>query len=163
MSHAPRRQKGGYFPAIEGAPPPIVVRLNHRIRFSDVDPMGILWHGRYTKLFEQANEEIGRISGMSYPEFQRDKLIAPIVQLHIDYFAPVKLAENVTIVGRMVWSEGARMDMEYEIRRENGSLGATGYTVQMFVDEGGVPLMAAPAMQETCRRRWRAGEFGTAR
>ncbi|CAN5513187.1 hypothetical protein BH10PLA1_BH10PLA1_09150 [soil metagenome] len=160
---APRRQKGGYFPLHEAAPPPIIVRLTQRIRFSDVDPMAILWHGRYAKLFEHANEEIGRLIGMSYPEFQRDRLLAPIVQLHVDYFSPVKLGELVTVIGKMLWSEGARMDIEYEVRHEAGSLAAAGYTVQMFVDETGKPLLASPPMQERCRKRWLAGEFGGAR
>ncbi len=92
---APRRKKGGYFPTEPGSFAPIVVRLSSRIRFSDVDPMQILWHGRYAKLFEQANEELGRVVGMSYPDFKRDKLLAPIVQLHVDYFAPCMLGEDV--------------------------------------------------------------------
>ena len=155
----PRRQKRGYFSVGEDAPPPIVVRLKHRVRFSDVDPMTVLWHGRYANLFEQANEEIGRLCGMSYADFARERVLAPIVQLHVDYFAPVKLAEEVTIVGRMVWAAGARMNIEYEIRRESGELAATGYTVQMFVDDKGAPLLAPPKLQENCQRRWRAGEF----
>jgi len=159
---APRRLKGNYFPRIEDAPPPLVVRLEQRIRFSDVDPMAVLWHGRYAKLFEHANEELGRLCGMSYAEFQRDRLLAPIVQLHVDYFAPCKLGQLVTIIGKMLWSDGARIDIEYEIRHEDNKLAATGYTVQMFVDESGSPLMASPPMQELCRKRWRAGEIGKA-
>lgn len=156
---APRRKKGGYFPTEPAAPAPIVVRLLSRIRFSDVDPMQILWHGRYANLFEQANEELGRVVGMSYPDFNRDKLLAPIVQLHVDYFAPCLLGEDVAIIGKMIWNDGARMDIEYEVRKPNGTLAATGYTVQMFVDMDGLPLLASPSMQENCRRRWLAGEF----
>jgi acyl-CoA thioester hydrolase len=159
----PRRQKRGYFPPDPAAPKPLVVQLNQRIRFSDVDPMGILWHGRYAKLFEQANEELGRVCGMSYPDFKRERLMAPIVQLHVDYFAPVTLGEQVTIIGRMIWSQGARMDIEYEVRKETGDLAAAGYTVQMFVNETGAPLMAPPPLQEAARARWRSGELhGTA-
>ena len=155
-----RRQKGGYFSAELGAPPAVVVRLKQRIRFSDVDPMGILWHGRYAHLFEQANEEIGRHCAMTYGDFHRVKLMAPIVQFHVDYFLPVVLGEEVGIVGRMIWSEGARLNLEYEIRKETGELAASGYTVQMFVDEAGIPLVASPGIQEQCRRRWLGGEFG---
>jgi len=160
VTRAPRRLKGGYFGIDRDAPPPIVVRLDHRVRFSDVDPMAILWHGRYAKLFEQANEELGRLCGMGYPEFRSHRLQAPIVQLHVDYFAPVTLGEQVTIVGRMIWADGARSNIEYEIRKENGTLAATGYTVQMFVDDTGMPLLENPVLLDACRRRWRAGEFG---
>lgn len=156
----PRRRKGGYFPVAPGAPAPLVVRRVKRIRFSDVDPMGVLWHGRYAKLFEEANEELGRHSGMSYHDFRRDRVRAPIVQFHIDYFASPVLAEQVTTTGRLLWSEGARINIEYEVHKEDGHLAAAGYTVQMFVDENGVPFLAPPPLQEACLRRWLAGEFG---
>ncbi|HEY8750418.1 MAG TPA: acyl-CoA thioesterase [Tepidisphaeraceae bacterium] len=162
MQQPPRRQKSGYFPSDPAAPAPLIVRLTHRVRFSDVDPMAILWHGRYAQLFEQANEELGRVIGMSYPDFKRERLMAPIVQLHVDYFAPVTLGEQVTVIGKMVWCDGARSNIEYEVRKETGPLAAAGYTVQMFVDETGTPLMASPPLLENCRRRWRGGEFASA-
>jgi acyl-CoA thioester hydrolase len=136
-----------------------VVRLSHRVRFSQIDAMAILWHGRYVELFEQGNEELGRACGMSYPDFHRERLQTPIVQLHVDYFAPLTLGEQATIIARMIWAEGARMNIEYEIRRQDGALAAGGYTVQMFVDQTGTPLLASPPLLETCRRRWLAGEF----
>jgi len=158
-----RRKKSGYFSAeadAPPAPPPIAVRLKQRIRFSDVDPMGILWHGRYAQLFEAANEEIARRCAMTYADFHREHLTAPIVQFHIDYFLPVFLGEEVGIIGRMIWNDGARLNIEYEIQKENGELAAAGYTVQMFVDEAGTPLVASPALHEKCRKRWQGGEFG---
>jgi len=156
-----RRKKGGYFSAdVTSAPPPVVVRLKQRIRFSDVDPMGILWHGRYAQLFEQANEEIGRKCAMTYADFHSEHLMAPIVQFHVDYFLPVLLGEEVGILGRMVWSDAARLNIEYEIHKQTGELAAAGYTVQMFVDQAGTPLVASPALHEKCRRRWLSGEFG---
>ena len=160
MTCPPRRQKGGYFAIGPGAPAPVVVRVKQRIHFSDVDPMAILWHGRYARLFEQANEEIGRQCGLGYADFFREHLRAPIVQLHVDYFAPAVLGEVVTVTGRMFWTEAARINIEYNVHKENGILAATGYTVQMFIDETGAPLMAAPAMHDVCRKRWLDGEFG---
>ena len=155
----PRRKQGGYFPTEPGSPPPIVIGLQHHIRFSEVDPMGILWHGRFAKLFEQANEELGRNCGMAYPDFRREKIMAPIVQLHVDYFAPVMLGELVGVIGKVIWSEGSRWNIEYEIRKENGTLAAAGYTVQMFVDESGEALLSSPALLETCRENWKAGRL----
>jgi acyl-CoA thioester hydrolase len=158
--NSPRRKKGGYFPVDPTAPEPLVVRVEERIRFSDVDPMGVMWHGRFAHLFEQANEELGLVAGMTYADFHREKIAAPIVQLHIDYFAPLMLGEKATITGKMIWNEGARIDVEYEVRGHGGKLVATGYTVQMFVDSTGTPLMASPALQENCRQKWRAGQCG---
>jgi acyl-CoA thioester hydrolase len=159
MAGTPRRKRGGYFAADAEAPKPLTARVTYRVQFSDVDPMAILWHGRYVKLFEQASEELGRACGMGYADYHRERLQAPIVQLHADYFAPVGLGEVVTIVGKMVWCEGARINCEFEILKESGVRAATGYTVQMFVDETGRPLLASPPMLERCRALWDRGEF----
>jgi hypothetical protein len=84
MTPIQRRRKGGYFQVEPGAPAPVVARVRRRIRFSDVDPMGILWYGRYANLFEDANDELGRRCGMSYADFRRERLGAPIVQMFVD-------------------------------------------------------------------------------
>jgi acyl-CoA thioester hydrolase len=160
MTPARRRKRGGYFEPDPAAPKPLAVRLTHRVRFSEVDAMAVTWHGRYAQLFEQANEELGRLCGLGYVDFYRERLQAPIVQLHVDYFAPTVLGEEVAIVGKLIWNEGARINMEYEVIKQSGVLAATGYTVQMFVDASGMPLLANPPLLERCRKRWIAGEFG---
>jgi acyl-CoA thioesterase FadM len=103
---------------------------------------------------------LGRSYGLGYADFHRERLQAPIVQLHVDYFAPTVLGEEVGIVGKMIWSEGARINMEYEIFKQSGALAASGYTVQMFVDASGAALLGSPPLLERCRKRWIAGEFG---
>ena len=160
MTPPRRRKRGGYFGLDPAAPEPLTVRLTHRVRFSEVDAMAVTWHGRYAQFFEQANEELGRSYGLGYADFHRERLQAPIVQLHVDYFAPTVLGEEVGIVGKLIWSEGARINVEYEIFKQNGVLAAAGFTVQMFVDESGAALLAIPPLLERCRKRWSAGEFG---
>ena len=56
-----------------------------------------------------------------------------------------------------------RINMEYEILKENCVLAAAGYTVQMFVDASGAAMLASPPLLERCRKRWSAGEFGPMR
>jgi acyl-CoA thioester hydrolase len=163
MREVHRRRRGGYFGNSQGVPGALVARVKRRIQFSDVDPMAILWHGRYANLFEHASEELGRACGLGYGDYYREKLRAPIVQLHVDYFAPVTLGEEVTIIAKMVWDEGARINTEFEVVKESGTTAATGYTVQMFVDEAGEALLGTPPILERCRRRWRDGEFGQLR
>jgi acyl-CoA thioester hydrolase len=153
----PRRRRGSYFSHDPQAPQPLVVRVRREIHFSDVDAMGILWHGRYAQLFEVANEAIGRLCGMTYSDFYAHQLKAPIVQLHVDYFSPVPLAHEVSILGRMIWNEGARMNIEYEVNLQDGTLAAAGYTVQMFMDAQDQPLLASPALYDAARLRWRQG------
>ncbi len=153
-----RRKKGKYFAPVPGAPSPVSVRVKRRVSFSEVDLMGIVWHGRYPQYFEEGFAALGRICGLSYQDFYLSGLRAPIVQLHIDYFAPLVLDEEITIEARLLWSEGARIHIEYALYKETGVLAVTGYTVQMLTNaESGIPFLVSPPLLEKCRKRWKKG------
>lgn len=155
-----RRRKGGYFPRRGGVPAPLVSRVGRRVRFSEVDVMGIAWFGRYAAFFEEGSAELGRLCGLSYEDFADAGLRAPIVQFHTDYYRPLVLDEEFTIVTSLIWSEGARLNTEYSLLGKREEVAATAYTVQMLVDAVTVqPCMTTPELLERCRRRWKAGEF----
>ncbi|MFC1889996.1 acyl-CoA thioesterase [Thermodesulfobacteriota bacterium] len=155
-----RRKKGGYFKSSEGALPSLVVGVKRKISFSEVDPMGVVWYGHYTQFLELASEELGRRIGLSYRDYFDANLRAPIVQLHIDYHRPVRLDEEITVTAGLVWTEAARLNIEYTVYNQDGSVAATGYTVQMFTDGlSGESCLTLPPLIEECRERWRNGEF----
>jgi acyl-CoA thioester hydrolase len=153
-------RKKSYFEALPGAPGPIVAEVRRRVRFNECDPMAVMWHGRYPLLFEEASEELGRRCGLSYAEFYEAGLRGPIVSLHIDYHKSLFLAEEFTVRASLVWAQGARLNTEFHIFKEDGSLATSGYTIQLFTDHRtGEPCFVIPAMLEECHRRWQAGEF----
>ena len=154
------RRKTTYFERLPGAPDPIVVEVRHRIRFNEADPMAIAWHGRYPLFFEEASEELGRRCGLSYRDFFEAGLRAPIVDLHIDYHQPLYLDEEFTIRASLIWHDGARLNTEFLLVKQDGSLATSGYTVQLFTDHRtGVPCIVSPALIDKVRKRWKAGEF----
>ena len=155
-----RRKKETYFEREKGYPQPIVVRVRRRISFCDVDPMAIAWHGKYTVYFEEAFAKLGRKCGLSYSDFFKAELHAPIVQLHIDYHKPLVLDEMITIEAALCWNDGARLNIEYRLLKDDGSIAATGYTVEMFINaRTNEVLLTIPPLLEQCRKRWKAGEF----
>jgi acyl-CoA thioester hydrolase len=154
------RRRKIYFERIPGAPEPVVVEVKHRVRFNEADPMAIMWHGRYPLLFEAASEELGRRCGMSYKDFFEAGLRAPIVELHIDYYQPLFLDEEFTIRASLHWHDGARINTEFHLIKQDASLATSAYTVQLFTDaQSNEPCMVSPTMLEKCRGRWKAGEF----
>ncbi len=155
-----RRRKKGYFERIEGAPKPVSASITRHIGFSKADVMGISWYGRYPEFFEEASAMLGRKCGLSYKDFYNSNLRAPIIQLHIDYYIPLMLDEEFTVTASLVWNEGARLNTEYAITKQDGRIAATGYTIQMFTDApSGEVIIASPELLERCRKRWIAGEF----
>lgn len=157
---AVRSEKGGYFERLAGAPQPLVMQVQHRVSLSEVDVLGIVWHGRYSTYFERAATELGRQCGLSYEDFRGAKLLAPIVKYHVDFHLPLVLDETFTIQASFIWDEGARLSTEFELRKQDSSIATTGYTVQMFIErESGEVCLVSPELLERCRRRWKAGDF----
>lgn len=155
-----RRRKNGYFKRVEGAPEPVSVSVSRRIGFSEADVMGIAWHGRFPVFFEEASAELGRKCGLSYKEFYDTNLRAPIVQLHIDYYRSLLLDEKFAVTASLIWNDGARLNTEYSVIKNDGTISATGYTIQMFTDGStGEVLISSPELLERCRIRWKAGEL----
>ena len=155
-----RRRGQNYFKRIEGVPEPIVVEVKRRVHFNEVDMLGIVWHGRYPAYFEEGSEELGRQCGLSYKDFYEAELRAPIVKLHIDYYQPLRLAEEFTIHAALVWDDSSRINTEYYLLKNDGSIATSGYTIQLLTSAGtGDVCIISPFLLERCREKWRAGEF----
>jgi len=162
MNTRQRRKSGMYFERHAGDPAPLTVQVKRRVLFSDADPMGILWHGRYPAFFEAAAAELHRACGLGYLDFQNAGIRAPIIQLQIAYLNSIFLEEEVTIQGILVWNDAARIDTEYSIIKSNGQLASHGCTVQLFTEaESGAPLLTSPAFVEASRQAWRDGQFSS--
>jgi len=162
MSHPSRnrRNETPYFQRHPEDPAPLVYRVKRRVVFSDADPMGVLWHGRYPAFFETAAAELHRLCGLGYADFRAAALFGPIVRLQVDYLASALLDEEVTIQARLHWNEAARIDTEYAIIKPDGSTAAKGCTIQLFTcSKTRKMLLASPEILNTCRSRWQAGEF----
>lgn len=154
------RRKKEYFERTEGTPGPVVVEIKRRARFSEVDAMAVVWHGRYPVFFEEAAEELGRRCGLSYRDFYEAGVRAPVIEQHIDYLKPIFLDEEFTVRASLIWNEGSRMNTEFRILKKDGSTAASGYTVQLFIDHRTWEVcLVSPGMLERCRSRWKAGEL----
>ena len=155
-----RRKKNGYFKPIQGAPKPLSIQVEKRVQFSEVDALGIVWHGRYPVYFEEAAAALGRACGLSYKDYLEASLGAPIVQFHIDYHQSLRLEDKFVVKASLIWCEGARLNTEFMIAKNDGTIATTGYSVQMFIDGKTSEVSIYPAkLIERCRRRWLSGKF----
>jgi acyl-CoA thioester hydrolase len=155
-----RVKKEGYFPKITGAPAAISFEIKRRVSFNEVDIMGIVWYGQYAIYFEQAQTELGRHCGLSFQDYHQSNVRAPIVKFHIDYYQPLYLDEEFTVNASYIWSEGAKVQIEYSVIKNDGSIASRGYTVQMFIDsKNNQPYIVSPEILEKLRVEWKKGKF----
>jgi acyl-CoA thioester hydrolase len=148
-----------YFKKEEGQPLPLRAVTKRRVRFEEVDPLGIVWHGRYPSYFEDARVELGKKYGIDYIDFFKHGIVAPIKKMHIDYFLPLRYPEEIVLEAILHWSDAARMDFEFIIRNDSGAVTTTGYTVQMMVDLKENILVLQPGFYAEFCKRWKVGEL----
>lgn len=154
------RRSDTFFPRIEGAPPPVTAVIERRVRFHELDPMTVVWHGRYPEYFEEAQIAVAEKCGFSYPILRDMGIMTPIHTFHLEYKQSLFDGERFQVEASMIWSDAARINMEYIIRKENGTIASTGYTIQMFVDAATQEVLwFPPPFWEKCCERWRNGEF----
>jgi len=152
-----RRQNPSYFLTPPGAPSPLSVTVHRQVRFEEVDALGIVWHGRYVSFLEDGRAMFGERHGLSYLTMYENRMLAPILQMHIEYHQPLRLAEKFQITAELFWSESARMNFQYRIVSEKGSLSASAYTVQLLTNEKlEVQLYRPQLLAEFCEK-WKRG------
>ena len=130
------------------------------IRFSEVDSMGVVWHGHYIKYFEDAREAFGAKYGLEYLMMYDKGFLEPVVDLNIHYKRPLAygMKPEIEIVYRPM--EAAKIIFDYEIRdAKTKEVFVTGHSVQVFVDRYSHQLVLNnPDFYEEWKKRWEVNE-----
>ncbi|WP_020677815.1 acyl-CoA thioesterase [Geopsychrobacter electrodiphilus] len=149
--------KKPYFPMKAGAPPPLRCTVERVVRFEEVDPLAIVWHGRYPSYFEDARVMLGQTYGLGYMDLYQQGVLAPIKQLFVDYQLPLRFGEAFSIEAILHWSDATRLNHEFILRNAAGEVTTSGYSVQLLMDEQQQVLMLPPPFYADFRERWQAG------
>ncbi len=116
-----------------------------RVRFTECDPLGIVWHGNYIQYFEDGREAFGRHHGISYLDQKEHNFSTPIVKSSCEHKLPLKYGDVASIKTTYVNSRAAKMIFKYEILNPEGNVVCTGETVQVFVELFGEMSLEVPA------------------
>ena len=145
-----------YFPTFPDSPLPLRMKINRQIRFEEVDSMGIVWHGRYVGYFEEGRVALGHKYGISYSDFIRNRNPVPLRQVYVEYLEPLYFEDEIEIETILHWSDAAKINFEYIIRKNN-KITCTGYTVQLMLDEKLELLFAPPEFYQNFMDKWKRG------
>jgi acyl-CoA thioester hydrolase len=116
------------------------------VRFSEVDSMGVVWHGNYVKYFEDGREGFGSRFGITYLDFYGHGVLIPIVSLKCDFKKPLVYGDTARVVTKYINCESAKIQYEYAIfNNKNQELAATGSSIQVFLDLNRELLLSLPA------------------
>lgn len=125
-----------------------------KVRFGEVDSMGIVWHGNYVKYIEEGRESFGHRYGISYLDFHANDLMAPVVSLSFKYKKQVKYGDRLIVKTEYVDDEAAKLIFRFRIyRKSDDELVATAETIQVFLNDKGEILLYPPEFVLVWKRK----------
>jgi acyl-CoA thioester hydrolase len=115
-----------------------VVQL--RVRYPEVDRMGVAHHANHFVWFEIGRTELMRARGVTYRRLEDEGIFLPVIEASCAYHAPARYDDRVRVVTRVEDASGVRVAFSYRVEsEEDGRLLATGTTRHASVDRGGRP------------------------
>lgn len=95
----------------------LTAAIEVKVRFSEVDSLGMVWHGNYVQYLEDGREAFGHRYGLEYLRIYDTGYITPVVDLNIQYHNPGKVDDLLIVETSYIPVRGAKIVYEYSIRR----------------------------------------------
>lgn len=125
-----------------------------KIRFSDTDALGIVWHGNFIKYFEDGREAFAAEHGLNYLTLYNEGFATPIIKSLCEHKKPLKYSDVAIIETEFVDSQAAKIHFRYKIYfKSDNTVSATGETTQVFLDKKGNLFLNNPPFFESWKRK----------
>ncbi|MFH0963110.1 MAG: thioesterase family protein [Planctomycetota bacterium] len=109
-----------------------------RVRYVEVDQMGVVHHSQYFVYMEIARTEMLRATGLTYRDVETSGAYLVITRAECRYRQPARYDDELVIETEIERSTFTRIDHRYAIRRKrDGTLLAEGETTLACVNREG--------------------------
>ena len=68
-----------------------------RVLYADTDSYGVVWHGAYTKWFEEGRVGIVEMLGLELEKLEQEHILFPVVEMNVRYKSSAKMNERIII------------------------------------------------------------------
>lgn len=94
-------------------------QLKLRVYYEDTDAGGVVYHARYLAFAERGRTEMLRAAGFAHTKiFKATGMAFAVVSMNINYAAPARLDDLLTVKTKLVKVGGASMEMQQDIYAE---------------------------------------------
>lgn len=133
-----------------GAKTSLVCRKEIAVRFSEVDAMGIVWHGNYIKYFEDGRDEFGSQFDLDFVKlYKAEGYLTPLIHVDCEYKRPLQIGDKAIVETTYVNSDAAKIIFLYKIfHKETGVEMTSGETIQVFLKEGELQITTPAFFQQ---------------
>jgi acyl-CoA thioester hydrolase len=120
------------------------VQTDLRVRYSETDQMGIVYHANYLVWFEIGRTEWCRAAGLPYAGMERAGIFIPVTRVTGSFRRSSSYDDPIVIFTRMESLSSRGCTFAYEIRNPVGDLLAEGSTAHVFTDASGKACRGSP-------------------
>lgn len=103
-------------------------RLLARVYYADTDFSGVVYHARYLEFFERGRSDFLRLAGVHHTALAAgladgeggeggERIVWVVRRMEIDFRAPARIDDMLTVETRTVEVSGARITMAQQLRR----------------------------------------------
>lgn len=88
-----------------------VAETEMQVQFFDLDPMEVVWHGRYVKYLEVARGVLLDTIGYNYPEMRTSGYTWPVIDMHLRYSGSAVFGQRLKLRAEIVeWENRLKID-----------------------------------------------------
>ena len=99
-----------------------------RVRYAEVDQMGVVHHSRYWVYFEMGRTELLRQAGVAYRDVEDAGALIVMTKCSAKFIAPARYDDELILTTTLARMTTARLDHTYELKQAAG--GATLVTAE---------------------------------
>jgi acyl-CoA thioester hydrolase len=113
-------------------------RVEIRVRYIEIDQMGVVNNVNYFRWLEEGRVELLRDLGVPLVQIEKDDTFLMIVETHCNYMAPARYDELLVMETWVSHVGNKSMRFDYQVsRRDSGQIIATAHSVHVTTDRTG--------------------------
>ena len=112
-----------------------------KVRYKDIDQMGVMYYSRYFEYYEAARTDMMRDLGLTYKKLEEEGIMMPVVHSESDYLAGPGFDDHLTCITEVKEIQNSRMEIFYTVVNQNNpdKIINRGKTVHAFLKMNGKP------------------------
>jgi acyl-CoA thioester hydrolase len=116
-------------------------RCQTRTLYADTDRSQVVYHSNYLRYFELGRATLMRDVGYPYREIEESGYIYPIIEIGVNYYAPLFYDDAFWVFTRPAELERTKLKFDYAITKsDTGVLICKGFTRHCAANKAGRPV-----------------------
>ena len=108
--------------------------FSFRVRYSETDQMGVVYHGNYAQYLEMGRVEWLRSLGISYKSMEENGIMLPVISLRMDFKKSATYDDLLFVDTKLKKTPSVRIEFDYKIYNEAREILVEANTVLVFID-----------------------------